>query len=108
MEKEVSVKVVEGDKSLIESLRSEYEDAYELIDEDGESFTDELSWRSLRSDMAAFSKKHPSALFLVYERSPEHGHEYYSYFKDGAVQAVQMAKTELKIEPFDPKKAKPV
>ena len=62
-----------SEKEIISQLRSEYWEAMEAIDEDGNT-ENEAKWYKSDDDMLEFSKKYPSIVFKL-TQSPAQGDE---------------------------------
>ena len=86
-----------GDRSLIETLRQENQNAMLAFDDYGETFS-EQKWYDYEEDMKSFSKKHPNVLFVLKGVGEENCDIWIAYFKNGLM---QYAKVKLVFEDFN-------
>jgi hypothetical protein len=87
--------------TVIEELRQHCEEARYSLNEDGDDAGNESRWYEHCKDMKEFSALHPNILFTIHGEGEETGDLWTEYFLGGKC---QVAKAEVKIAPFDPKK----
>lgn len=95
-----SLKVIQGDEGLIPKLRDENDWAASAFNSKGMSL-DEHSWYSHQSDMQAFSKLHPEAVFELSGAGEEIGDLWKEYYSNGKI---QVASARIVYNNFDPNK----
>jgi hypothetical protein len=74
--------VKEGDSELISKLRDTYDYAKMALTKDGET-SNEVKWYDSEKDLVRFSKKHPSALFLLSGEGGESEDVWRLYVRNG-------------------------
>ena len=82
------LRVIEGNESLIAEFREECEEAKWCLDDEG-NCNDSGKWYESDSDMEAFSKKHPEALFELSGDGEESTDIWKQYWRNGKVQHCQ-------------------
>lgn len=87
---------------IIAILREEYGDAYDALEENGNS-NNSCKWYDHEDDLCAFSKKFPEVIFELSGEGDEAGDVWKAYFQNGKMQRCQ---AEMIIPPFDPEKLK--
>jgi len=92
--------VVDGEDNLIQEFREECVMANHAVDENGYT-NDETKWYDHEKELKAFSKKHPSALFLLHGEGEEAGDLWDLYVKNGKSQT---CKAEIVYPDFDESK----
>jgi hypothetical protein len=86
--------------SLLIALREENEDARHALDDDG-STSESCKWYEHQAQMKEFSAKHPTVLFTLHGEGEENEDIWNEYYLGGKL---QVAKAQMQIAPFDPKK----
>jgi hypothetical protein len=79
-------------------LKAGCDDADDALNMNGSSTGNEASWYEHEKDMRAFSKQHPSILFILSGDGEQSGDIWTKYFLNGKV---QVAKAVLNTEPFN-------
>jgi hypothetical protein len=92
------LKVIDGSNELIEELRADCREASYALENNGDCAED-CKWYEHESDMISFSKKHPSALFMLSGEGEENGDAWREYYRNGLR---QVCKGEIIYPKFNP------
>jgi hypothetical protein len=93
----------EASEEIIAELRAKYDEAEYALDETGASTYQESKWYDHEENFREFSKLHPKVVFTLSGEGEESGDIWTEYYLNGKC---QVAKAEIKVEPFDSKKLK--
>lgn len=77
-----SLNAIGGDWNVIEQFRMQNAEAYNAIDNDGET-VNQRQWRRWREDMIEFSELHPQTLFELRGFGEEDGDIWRAFFLNG-------------------------